>query len=126
MHKSRLGGLIIDCQGEDLELAARFWATALGYEPRVSSRPEDIGYVALQTREDEPHIAIQRVRHPSRVHLDIETDNLEAEVCRLEQLGAKRVRQVRDWWIMQAPTGHRFCVVIAKNPTFEHEANRWC
>ena len=63
--------------------------------------------------------------HPSRVHLDIETDDIDAEVLRLEKLGAKRVRAVHTWWIMEAPTGQRFCVVPASSPDFETRACRW-
>jgi len=125
MHKSQLGGLIIDCRTDDLEIAAKFWADALGYEPEFSSRLEDKGYVLLQTGPDEPHIELQRVKHPSRVHIDIETDDVEAEVSRLERLGAKRVKSVRDWWVMEAPTGHRFCVISAQKSSFEHNANKW-
>ena len=113
MHRSRLGGLIIDCQTDDLESAGEFWTKALGYEPRDSSLPEDEGYIPLKTGPDDPDIELQQVTHPSRVHLDIETDDVEAEVTRLEELGARRIEKVRDWWVMEAPTGHRFCVVIA-------------
>ena len=52
--------------------------------------------------------------HSSRVHLDIESDDVDAEVARLEKLGAKRVEQVKTWWVLEAPTGQRFCVVRAK------------
>ena len=54
---------------------------------------------------------IQKVAHESRVHLDIETDDMEAEVKRLEALGARRIEFIKRWWVMEAPTGHRFCVV---------------
>ncbi len=63
--------------------------------------------------------------HPSRVHLDIESDNIEAEVARLEKLGAKRIGKVRTWVVMEAPTGQRFCVVRVQGPAFDDEANRW-
>ncbi len=125
MHRSRLGGLIIDCQTDDLDIATEFWTNALGRETEPSSRPEDKEYVLLQTRPDEPDIELQRVKHPSRVHIDIETDDIEAEVSRLETLGAKRVKSVRDWWVMEAPTGHRFCVVNAQKSSFKHSANEW-
>jgi hypothetical protein len=42
----------------------------------------------LENPPDEPIVEIQRVNHESRVHLDIETDNIPAEVGRLEKLGA--------------------------------------
>lgn len=125
MHKSRLGGLIIDCQTEDLGTAAEFWSKALGCPSRVSTQPEDQDYILLQTQPDEPHMEVQRVAHPSRVHIDIESDDIDAEVSRLEKLGAKRLKKVRDWWIMQAPTGHRFCVVSAQRASFDERANKW-
>ena len=60
-----------------------------------------------------------------RVHLDIEADDVEAEVRRLEALGARRVEQVQTWWVMEAPTGQRFCVVRRFSPAFDQQANAW-
>jgi catechol 2,3-dioxygenase-like lactoylglutathione lyase family enzyme len=125
MHRSQLGGFIIDCQTEDLSAAAEFWTRALGYRVRPSADPVDTGYVLFDTAPNELHIEVQKVDHPSRVHLDIETDDVEAEVRRLEALGAKRVRQVQSWWVLEAPTGQRFCVVQAQRSAFAEEANRW-
>ena len=60
------------------------------------------------------------------MHLDIETDDIEAEVRRLEALGATRVQHVRDrWWVMQAPTGHRFCVVPMAEDSPRAKPNAW-
>ena len=70
-------------------------------------------------------VLVQSVKHPSRVHIDIETDDIEAEVRRLEALGAKRVAFVKRWWVMEAPTGQRFCVVRPQRPDFEAKANVW-
>jgi len=111
MHQSCLGGLIIDCRTDDLEREGRFWSRALGYEVRPSDDPDDTNYVILDTGAGEPYIELQSVEHPSRVHLDIKTDDIEAEVRRLEGLGAIRVKKVKRWWVMEAPSGHRFCVV---------------
>ena len=68
---------------------------------------------------------IQRVAHESRVHLDIETDDIEAEVARLEKLGANVAKRLERWVVMQAPTGQRFCVVRVQRPGFPKNANRW-
>jgi predicted enzyme related to lactoylglutathione lyase len=125
MHRSQLAGFIIDCQTTNLDSAASFWSRALGLSGRTPNDPQDVGYVVLETDPGDLHIAVQQVDHPSRVHLDIETDDIEAEVRRLEALGAKRLRQVRTWWVMEAPTGHRFCVVRPQRDTLEAEANRW-
>lgn len=125
MHKSRLGGFIIDCQTDDLGTAARFWSAALGLAIQPSDHPEDQGYAVLATSPNDLDIEVQKVDHPSRVHLDIETDDIEAEVNRLEKLGAKRIAQVKRWWVMEAPTGQRFCVVKPKRSEFANEANVW-
>jgi predicted enzyme related to lactoylglutathione lyase len=126
MHKSRLAGFIIDCQNADLDGAAQFWASALGYELKPApTAPQDALYRHFDTGTLGLDIEVQKVEHPSRVHLDIETDDIEAEVARLEQLGATRVERVRDWWIMQAPSGQRFCVVRPQRSDFAARAHRW-
>ncbi len=68
---------------------------------------------------------MQKVGHQSRVHLDIESDDVEAEVRRLEGLGARRVEAVRTWVIMEAPDGQRFCVIRQGHKYFDETANRW-
>ena len=123
MHRSRLAGLIIDCETEDLESAAAFWAAALG-APAVTQSAEG-PYVELKMPEDENYVEVQAVDHPSRVHLDIESDDIEAEVARLEGLGAKRIADIKSWCVMEAPTGQRFCVVKVVSADFERRANQW-
>jgi predicted enzyme related to lactoylglutathione lyase len=125
VHKSRLGTVIIDCQTQDLDAAAAFWSQALGTPAQPLDNPDDGNYRQLQTPGDQPMMAVQQVDHPSRVHLDIETDDIEAEVQRLERLGATRVAQVKRWWVMQAPTGQRFCVVRPTRSDFPRGANEW-
>ncbi|MES1196279.1 MAG: VOC family protein [Steroidobacter sp.] len=125
MHKSRLAGFIIDCQTSDVETAAKFWSEALGMQMDYDPVVHGINYVPLTEPTGLMHIEVQSVEHPSRVHLDIESDDVEAEVARLEKLGAKRVKQVRTWWVMEAPTGQRFCVVRAQSPHFQQHANNW-
>jgi len=105
--------------------AARFWGRALG-RPMDLKHPGSRGnYRMLETPQDEPIVQIQRVEHESRVHLDIETDDIPAEVARLENLGATVVSRLERWVVMQAPTGQRFCVVRVQRPGFPKNANRW-
>jgi predicted enzyme related to lactoylglutathione lyase len=122
MHRSRLAGFIIDCQTEDLDSAARFWSAALGL-PQVQE--DDPGYRLLRNAPGDLHVEVQQVQHPSRVHLDIEADDLEAEARRLEALGAKRIGLVKRWIVMEAPTGQRFCVVRPQSKDFTTVANVW-
>jgi len=123
MHRSRLAGFIIDCRSEDLDGAADFWGEALGYPRRDA--PPDGKYVQLETGPGGLHVEVQRVDHPSRVHLDIETDDIDAEVSRLEMLGAKRVKKFPRWWVLEAPTGQHFCIVRAQDEGFAENSNVW-
>jgi hypothetical protein len=121
MHKSRLCTIVIDCENADLAAAALFWSRALGRP----AKPAEDSYMTLEDRQGQPLVDVQRVSHPSRVHLDIETDDIEAEVRRLEALGARRVEQIRTWWVMEAPTGQRFCVIRPQRGELGEDANVW-
>jgi len=126
MHKSQLAGFIIDCKTDDLDAAADFWAAALGFKRDAADTPAHTNYVHFE--KDDPkglHIEVQQVSHESRVHIDIESDDVEAEVARLEKLGAKRLKKIETWVVMEAPTGQRFCVVRAKRANFAKEASVW-
>lgn len=125
MHRSRLAGLIIDCQTDDLDAAAAFWSAALGAPPRHAADIASSPYVELGMPENENYVEVQAVDHPSRVHIDIESDDIEAEVKRLEALGAKRIADIKRWCVMEAPTGQRFCVVPVVSKGFEQKANKW-
>jgi predicted enzyme related to lactoylglutathione lyase len=124
MHRSRLAGYIIDCKTADLGRAAEFWGAALGM--KVQELPGQEGkYIQLEDSINDLHVEVQSVSHPSRVHLDIEADDVDAEVKRLEALGARRVEKINTWWVMEAPTGQRFCVVRPQGARFTETAHRW-
>ena len=125
MHRSRLNGILIDCHTDDIDAAARFWGEALG-RPVDREHPGTRGdYRMLATPPDEVCVQVQRVDHDSRVHLDIETDDIPAEVARLEKLGATVDRRLERWVVMRAPTGQRFCVVRVQRPGFPKNATAW-
>ncbi len=124
MHKSRFVAFVIDCKTDDLDACARFWSGALGRELEDPSA-DSPSYRGLKTRDNEPIMVLQKVDHDSRVHLDIESDDVEAEATRLERLGAKRVAKVWSWWVMEAPSGHRFCVVRPQRGPLGADANEW-
>jgi hypothetical protein len=125
MHHSRLCALLIDCNVPDIDQAAAFWAGALGRALDPAHPGTRGNYRMLETPPDEPIVQIQRVAHGSRVHLDIETDDIPAEVARLEALGATVAERLERWVVMQAPTGQRFCVVRIQRPGFPKNANTW-
>ena len=125
MHRSQLSTILIDCNVEDIGAAAQFWAEALG-RPVDHDHPGTRGnYVMLETPPGEIIVELQRVDHDSRVHIDIETDDIPAEVARLEKLGAKVHQRLERWVVMEAPTGQRFCVVRVQRDGFGEHANSW-
>jgi predicted enzyme related to lactoylglutathione lyase len=95
---------------------ATFWAHALGY--RIAEHAEP--YVVLLANDHGPDLIIQRVAEPkvtkNRMHLDIRTDDLDAEVARLRQLGASMLSEhlIEEagfrWYVMADPDGNEFCV----------------
>jgi predicted enzyme related to lactoylglutathione lyase len=125
MHRSRLCAILIECQDTAIEEAARFWSRALGRALDPDHPGTRGNYYMLETPPDEPMVQIQRVSHESRVHIDIESDDIPAEVARLEALGAKVVNRLERWVVMEAPTGQRFCVVRVQRPGFPKNANSW-
>jgi predicted enzyme related to lactoylglutathione lyase len=125
MHRSRLAGFILDCRTDDLEQAAQFWSAALGVPLKPAAEEASPIYRQLLTGPNDLHMEVQKVEHESRVHIDIETDDIEAEVRRLEALGAKRVASVATWCVMQAPTGQKFCIVRPQRADFKEHANVW-
>ena len=126
MHKSRsgaLGALIVDCRPVNLFEEAEFWGAALGSTPESQEGQINLSYVRLNGQPGKAQIILQKVVDPSRVHIDIETDNIYAEVQRLELLGAKVLKKEEEWVIMEAPSNHPFCVISPIRPDFNASAN---
>ncbi len=123
-HYSRIDKIVIDVAPADHDEAVAFWSGATGGLTQGQQFPEyhwaeipgqDIGFLLQRLEEG-----------ASRIHIDIHTTDLDAEVARLEQLGAKRVRQIHGWWIMQDPAGLPFCVIPDSTDRLDDDnAQRW-
>lgn len=124
MHRSRLVAALVDVPGELFEQTTAFWSGAIGKNPEFDDGDPD--YAQFNEVFPGMQFYVQRVDAPARVHLDIETDDVEAEVRRLETLGATRVMQHKTWWVMRDPAGLLFCVVRVQSPeAFERHARTW-
>ncbi|MDP4501702.1 VOC family protein [Nonomuraea turcica] len=125
-HYSRLCKIVIDVNEADHAKEVGFWQAATGQTlTQFAPFPE---YHGADLGSGEFGLLVQRLEEgPSRVHLDIHTDDVEAEVARLERLGAKRVQFVHDrWWVMQDPAGLPFCVIPDPPGTLNDDnAHRW-
>jgi hypothetical protein len=126
MHRSRLATVVIDCAKDDADRSFAFWSRALGREAIPGNNPI---YTSLRGRvggDGGPYVLLQRVPAAERaVHLDIETDDVAAEVTRLERLGARVKARIRHHVVMEAPSGHAFCVVPVYRPDFPEKATVW-
>lgn len=128
MHRSRLATIVIDCAQEDFERGSAFWGAALGRQVLAAPRGND-RFSALKGRvggDSGLYVGLQRVSAGERaIHLDIETDDVEAEVARLEKLGARIKVRIRRHVVMQAPSGHAFCVIPVQRGDFPAGATEW-
>ena len=118
-HKSRICAVFFDTE-KDYEASVNFWSAALGREK------QDEGDDKYTTLKGELEVLVQHAGPGHQgMHIDIETDDVEAEVARLEGLGAKKKYSIKDWWVMQAPGGHAFCVVPVYTETWPADATEW-
>jgi hypothetical protein len=117
--------VIVDVPPADYEQEISFWSAALGREPhRPPGYPE---YVELGEVTPGVLFDVQSVGESTpRIHLDVETDDVEAEVARLVALGATEQERLHDWVIMKDPAGTVFCVVpVQLAAAFEAHATTW-
>ncbi len=122
-HRSRLSILLLDLPPEHHAAGLGFWSAATGHEAKV----EDDEWASLGTFAEGFHVEVQRTGAgtPPRWHVDIETDDIEAEVARLEALGATRHRDMGRFWQMLDPAGLVFCVVGIQTEEFDRFATTW-
>lgn len=122
-HYSRIDKIVIDVAEPDHDKEVAFWQAATGETlMRYERHPEYHG--AILPGHGIGLLTQQLQQGQSRVHIDIHTDNLDAEVARLEAVGAQRVQQVHGWWVMRDPAGLLFCV-IPDDRINETNAQRW-
>ncbi|HWB65587.1 MAG TPA: VOC family protein [Mycobacteriales bacterium] len=124
-HRSRLTAVLVDVPEVDRDAAVAFWCAALGRP----AQPADTLSEYTEFGQPVPGVAfmVQAVGDPApRVHFDIETDDVDAEVRRLVALGATEVERIHSWVVMRDPAGVTFCVVRVQLPeAFESGATTW-
>jgi Glyoxalase-like domain len=125
MHRSRLVGILIDTPAAHVAAATDFWSAALGVPAHPA--PGEEQYTVLDNAVPGLLTVIQAVDDAPRYHVDIETDDLAAEVARLTALGAEPVATWQEAHTLRAPGGHLFCVVpVHSDPdTFAAGARTW-
>jgi hypothetical protein len=125
MHRSRAYALLIDTPEAEAAPAAAFWSAALGGTARPV--PDEPQFTRLHQARPGLVTIVQAVQDAPRFHLDIETDDVEAETARLLGLGAVQVAQWLECHVLRAPGGHLLCVIpVHSDPgAFDAEATTW-
>ena len=125
MHRSRLSTLLIDAPADRAEASAAFWSAALGVP--TSCPPGEPQFHTLQDCVPDFVVSVQAVHDAARYHVDIETDDVAAEVQRLTELGAVEVSSWQGCHTLEVPGGHLICVIpVHSDPaTFARLAHTW-
>lgn len=125
MHRSRVYALLIDAPADEADRAKEFWSAALG----VSSEhlPGEPQFATLHDALPGLVTAVQAVDDAPRFHLDIESDDVDAETARLIALGAVQVARWQACRVLRVPGGHLVCVLPVESPpeVFDAQAKTW-
>jgi predicted enzyme related to lactoylglutathione lyase len=125
-HRSRLAVLLLDLPPDQHAAGRDFWSAATGHPAEPDATDEE--WASLGSFAGGFHLEVQRTGAgtPPRWHVDIETDDIPAEVARLEALGARRLADMGRFWQLTDPAGLVFCVVgIQTGDEFERHATTW-
>ncbi|WP_091367965.1 VOC family protein [Geodermatophilus telluris] len=125
-HRSRLAVLLLDLPPAHHAAGTAFWAGATGRT--AVPDPADGDWASLGSLAGGLSLEVQRTGEgtPPRWHVDVETDDVPAEVARLEALGARRLADMGSFWQMTDPAGLVFCVVgVQTGEAFDRYAVRW-
>ena len=122
---AELRDIVVDCGRPSAQ--ARFWAAALdGYAvaPYDDAEIARLAALGIHDLADDPTVLVtgpgprlffQLVPEPrtvkNRVHLDLRTDGLDAEIARLCALGATVLHRYPDWVTLADPEGNEFCLM---------------
>jgi hypothetical protein len=125
VHRSRVYAVIIDTPEAEAAQAADFWAAALGVEAQTF--PPEPQFTTLHQALPGLTTAIQAVDDTPRIHLDIETDDVQAETARLIGLGAEQISQWQECHVLRVPGGQLVCVLpVESDPAvFQAQATVW-
>lgn len=105
---------------------ADFWQAALGWRRTYADADEIVLEPPAGTPEEgvAPDLLVLRVPEgkatKNRLHIDLRPQDQDAEVARLEELGARRVSVGQGdevtWVVLADPGGNEFCILRALRP----------
>ena len=116
----RVGSTVINCA--DIELMTRFWSRALGLEPSSAQPDDDFRVLRGERVNLSLQVATTPVTGRDQMHLDLYSDDMDAQVERLRTIGATFVRRADDpqdtYVVLQDPYGNQFTLDF---PSFRND-----
>ncbi|HYK26477.1 MAG TPA: VOC family protein [Streptosporangiaceae bacterium] len=116
-HQYARGELVVVIDSIDLDRSAAFWTAVLGYVSHEGTPFRSL----IPASGDGIEVLLQQVDDvkvgKNRLHIDLRTPDLEAEVARVTSLGATRLTAepiIEDdwrWHVLADPAGNEFCVL---------------
>jgi hypothetical protein len=112
-HRSRLAQVCIDAPAEVFDKELAFWKQVTGWQVSRSGRREYVDLVGPDTAPMQ--LLLQRLHEDdagarTRAHIDLGSDDRDAEAERLVALDARYVEKFSGWIVLEDPAGLPFCV----------------
>jgi hypothetical protein len=125
VHRSRLSTFLIDTPVAEAGRSAAFWSAALGVP--ATPVPGEPQFTSLPAVHPDFVFAVQSVDDAPRYHVDIESDDHEAEAARLVALGAVEINRWLDCHTLRVPGGQLVCVIpVHSDPeVFDRLSHTW-
>jgi hypothetical protein len=114
---SKVLGVSVDCA--DAAALARFWGAVLDRQVAEGATAQNAVLLPGDQASSGPRLAFHQVPETkvvkNRLHLDLTTDNLEAETLRLFSLGARNLRDAQQagarWTTFADVEGNEFDLI---------------
>ncbi|WP_114559163.1 VOC family protein [Desertihabitans aurantiacus] len=114
-HRTRLVQVCIDCPPDHHDAETAFWRQATGWRWDGGGADSEFTGKLFPDPSSPVQLLLQRLGedetgHATRAHIDLGTDDLDAEVARLERAGARRLWPGDGFVALRDPAGMVFCV----------------
>lgn len=115
--------ILVDFPHSSHDAGRDFWSGVIGHPAQADPDAPYSSLGAVGTL----NVEVQQIGSDDpRIHLDVESDDVRAEVARLSALGAGVVQDLEEYVVMRDPGGLVFCVVgVQTGERFDAEATTW-
>ncbi len=114
----------IDVPADSFDVGSAFWSAATGW-PAGAPWDDHPEFRSLRPPDGDAYVHLQRISGPSRVHLDLMSQDVDADRAAHVSFGAAAVERHRWWQVMASPGGLPYCLVTEDHQRRRPAASRW-